>query len=142
MILGPPMDLCCPEYHLDGGVPLLGARGFVHGVVKPWWDVFLRGHHNSSVFSFFQFGSFFGRAFISPPDLDRVGRIQDRQTHSVKAEIESNRSRAGTLLAADGLRRARLPWVANRCAVCDICDTTCTAHPHLDLMVQFAVTRR
>lgn len=76
------------ECHLDGGVPLLGAHRLVHGVVKPWRNVLLRGHHNSSVFSFLQFGSFFGRAFISPPDLHREGRIQDRQMRSVKAEIE------------------------------------------------------
>lgn len=57
--------------HLDGRVPLLGADGFVRGVVRSWWLEFLCRHYNSSIFSFFQFGSFFSRAFISPSDLNR-----------------------------------------------------------------------
>lgn len=44
---------------LDGRVPLLGGDRFVHVVVRPWRLKLLRGHHNSSVFSFFQFGSLF-----------------------------------------------------------------------------------
>lgn len=47
------------QFALDGRVPLLRADRFVHGVVRPCWFKLLFGHHNTSVFSFFQFGSFF-----------------------------------------------------------------------------------
>lgn len=48
------------QFTLDGSVPLLGTHRLVHVVVKLWRRiVLLCRHHNSSVFRFFQFGSFF-----------------------------------------------------------------------------------
>lgn len=66
------------EYDLNGRIPLLWADRFVHIVVRPRWGQIklLCRHHNSSVFSFFQFGTFFSGAFISPTDLSRNRSFQ------------------------------------------------------------------
>lgn len=58
------------QFALDGRVPLLGAGRCVHVVVRLIKLLkLLFGHHNTSVFSFFQFGSFFSGAFVTPSDL-------------------------------------------------------------------------
>lgn len=49
------------QFALDGRVPLLGLGRFVRVIVRPRWRriKFLCGQHNTSVFSLFQFCSFF-----------------------------------------------------------------------------------
>lgn len=68
--------------HLDGGVPLVCAGVPVYNVVRPTRKVFLlNGHHDSSVFGLFEFGTFLRGAFVAPSHLqaDRVSQ-QQKQT--------------------------------------------------------------
>lgn len=81
---------CKRVEHLDWGVPLLGAAGLLHSVMRLWWEKLLFRHHNTSIFSFFQFGSFFGRAFVSPPDLNRDRIFLSRLSKRGQAGLESN----------------------------------------------------
>lgn len=47
------------QFALYRRIPLLGLNMFVHGVIRPRRLKLLCWHHDSSVFSFFQFGAFF-----------------------------------------------------------------------------------